>query len=366
MRHVSRISSWLVCGCVLGYVGLGAAEFSIRTVDGLNRPLVGVQITVSCAERTAGDGSYVLISGSDGIARGTYDETTCTPRSVGVEKQGYTSFFTGFRNQYELRRQISAEEIGRVTGIGGEAALSELRELLAGDARGLDDPVFLHEKQLRSALRALAREPEVTLRARWLLALIGEPEDIRYILRLPPPPPEPFAPDRWRYGVAAAMVQPEDDEEWAFLQRCAWGQFFDGWVDWGAIVSLKLNGSARSREILVAARGTNSRRANTLERALAYIDTNPPPLADADLETLARRVAEALAIGTWEGNGMPRLNREGDKALVTLKFQAGSDYLEYTATFHRAESVWRLKGIRETLQAFAPRITVKRATKTVQ
>jgi hypothetical protein len=62
----------------------------------------------------------------------------------------------------------------------------------------------------------------------------------------------------------------------------------------------------------------------------------------------------ALAIGPSEGNGAPRYNQAGDKALVDLTFHAGGDRLWYTATFHKVDGVWILRGAHESFQAYAP------------
>jgi hypothetical protein len=60
-------------------------------------------------------------------------------------------------------------------------------------------------------------------------------------------------------------------------------------------------------------------------------------------------------IGNWEGNRNTRYNESGDKALVDIEYATSEDRLTHTATFHRIDRFWRLRGIRETFQAFAPR-----------
>ena len=69
---------------------------------------------------------------------------------------------------------------------------------------------------------------------------------------------------------------------------------------------------------------------------------------------MAVQIAQVVTVGTWKGNGPPRYSKAGDKAFVDLKFHSGSDGLTYTATFHRQGDVWMLRGVRETLQQFAP------------
>jgi hypothetical protein len=86
--------------------------------------------------------------------------------------------------------------------------------------------------------------------------------------------------------------------------------------------------------------------------AIEYIQLNPPPLRDQDLEELGHRVAQALGSATWTGNGTPKYSKSGDKALIFLNFDAGSDDYVYTATFQRVDGIWILRGVRETSQAF--------------
>jgi hypothetical protein len=88
--------------------------------------------------------------------------------------------------------------------------------------------------------------------------------------------------------------------------------------------------------------------------ALAYIRSSPRPISDRNLDDLACRIAEAVRIGELKEVGTPQYNEERDKALVDFLFLTGSDRVTYTATFHRAAAVWRLRGVRETMQAMLP------------
>lgn len=245
-----------------------------------------------------------------------------------------------------------------MTELDGAAQERALRELLAGDSSReqgrFEDLVFYYEARLRPALRALARDPEVSVRARALLLLIGVPEDLGFIMQLAPPPEDSLLPDRWRYPVATALLNPDLEDEWSFLRKCALNQFNDRWVDSGAIQTLKLIASPRSQEILEEAQKRNGYRATSVAGALKYLKSNPRELADQDLERLASRVAQVIKIGTWRGNGKPRYSESGDKALVDFDFHRGGDHLIYTATFGKTGRVWRLRGARETYQAFAP------------
>jgi hypothetical protein len=68
---------------------LSAAEFSMQTVDGLNRPVSGVQIEISCVSPEQKTVSQRFKSDENGMLHGAFDSTVCEPTSVSVEKQGY-------------------------------------------------------------------------------------------------------------------------------------------------------------------------------------------------------------------------------------------------------------------------------------
>lgn len=337
---------------------LSAADLSTQTVDGLGRPVPGVQVEISCMSPKRETIVLQFKSDENGMVYGTYDTALCTPSGASIEKEGYQSYFSGFRSQYVLRRQLSAQEVLRVAELDGASQERELRELLAGDFSGardqFEDVVFSYEARLRPALRNLARDPLVTKRARDLLSLIAAPEDLHLIMQLAPPPQDSGFPERWRWALATALVNPDGEDEWSFLRWCALNEFNDRWVDAGAIQALKLTASPRSQRILEEAQQQNQFRARSIAGALDYIRSNPPILADTDLESLARRVADVIKIGTWKGNGSPRLNQAGEKALVDFNYQTSEDILVYTATFHKMDGAWILRGAHETYQAFAP------------
>lgn len=137
------------------------------------------------------------------------------------------------------------------------------------------------------------------------------------------------------------------------MRRCALNDFDDGWVDAGAIKTLMLIGTPRSVEILKEIQEKNEFRRDDAAHALKQIESGPPPLplASTDLVEAARKTAQAIRIGNWEGNEEPRFNERGDKALIDCEFIAGRDRLIHTATFHKMGDRWMLRGVRETLQA---------------
>lgn len=188
----------------------------------------------------------------------------------------------------------SADDLSHVASLNGAAQQKALRALLIDIP---DDPlpflnsVFYYERRLRLSLRALLHDPQASDGAQYLLALIGVPEDLQIIIQLAPPPRREGFEDRWAYAVACALLAPGSELEWAFLRKAALNEYDDRWVDAGAIQTLKLLASPRSRQLLEETRVQNEYRAKSVARALEYIDSNPPPLVDRNLEELARRVA---------------------------------------------------------------------------
>jgi hypothetical protein len=81
------------------------------------------------------------------------------------------------------------------------------------------------------------------------------------------------------------------------------------------------------------------------------VRSTPAPLSDPSLTNLAERVAKVIRIGSWKGNKPPTFNSKGDKALVQCEFRADRDVLIHTATFHKVNEIWILRGVRETMQA---------------
>lgn len=169
-----------------------------------------------------------------------------------------------------------------------------------------------------------------------------------------PPTEAAGGANRWAYSVACSLLEPSTDEDWSFLRKWALSEFDDAWVDAGAIQTLKLIASPRSRGILEEARRRNSSRVRSVSQAIEYIESKPAPLVGSNLETLAERAAQALSIGKWKGNGKPQCNETGDKALVDFTFESGRDSIIYTATFHKSKAIWVLRGVRETMQMLMP------------
>ena len=265
--------------------------------------------------------------------------------------------FVGSAQPSGCRLLIGDPDVFRVAQLQGSLQQAALRGLLA-NRRDLSEAVFYYGNRLRPSLRGLLQDGEVGESAASSLALIGAPEDVKTIIGSPPRPKKLAFASRWAYGVVTSLLEPTSDTEWSFLRKCALNEFDDRWVDAGAVQTLKLIASPRSRELLEEAQRVNPYRTQSLVRALEYIDSGPVALFGSDLQPLAERVAKEVGVGEWKGNSQARCNEMADKALVDLTFEAGMDRLIYTATFHKSDTVWKLRGIRQTTQMLILRPTV--------
>jgi hypothetical protein len=251
-------------------------------------------------------------------------------------------------------------EVDRIAALKNAQQRQALRELLVdsgkvdSDPRAFREAIFYHEGQLRPALRSLLNDAEASQIARFLLSTTGSADDLRLMIQHPPPVARRGFPNRWTYAVATSLLEPKSDEEWNFLRKCAENDFEDRWVDYGAIQTLKLIASDRSRQILEESSVRNEFRRRQIATAVEYIQSNPQPLACPNLTDLAKRVAEVVRFGDLEEIRSPCYDELGDKALVDFVFHSGLDRLTYTATFHLKNGVWKLRGVRETLQEFMP------------
>lgn len=341
-------------------------ELSVIIVDGLGRPVEGAEISIYWLNAKSEDdvkrvNLLSVVSRADGSVKGDYDEKSVpVGRSVWSEihKQGYSGFsMDRVESKYELEKEFSTTDIEQIAGMSGEAQKNSLKELLAGtsnpsEKQGIEDFIFVHEKELRPALRSLVGDSVVGIKVIQRLTLIGEPEDLILILDNAPKPNESSPGNRWAYHVVTSLLDPSTEKEWSFLEKCAAGDYQDAWVDEGAIETMKLIAKPESAEILQGVLKKNKRQAYLIQMSLDYLKTNSVSLLDTNLNEAANKVAQAIKIGKWQKNENIRYNQDHDKALVDCVFISGRDLLVHTATFHRVEGVWKLRGVRETLQAF--------------
>jgi len=314
-----------------------STDFSVKTVDRLDRPLAGVVIEFEC------DGYWLRFeSNQDGIAEGM--RPCATPVLTFISKEGFQGYATGLRSKYVLDRIADAQELSRIATLDKGAQLEEAKALFASPSLKpeLSDAFFYTEARWRPMLLKLAADQSY---ARSMLGLIAVPEDLHFLVALPDLPSSDGFWEVGRYYVAASLIYPDDEAEWRFLQVCATGE--ERWAKYGAIQTLKLTASPRSQKILEEARLRNkdSFGFTVIDEALDYVKSKPAPLADENLEPLVRRVAAAIHAGSWEKIGAPGFNEAQNKALVNLDLPAcGSNY---TATFHRVDGKWALRAVRD-------------------
>ncbi len=346
-------------------VPASAAEFSAKVVDRLGRPVAGAVVELYWLKSVSDDdvreiSVLKLVSDRNGVIKGTYDDNALPAGEeiwAEVSKDGYSGYSTtALLPEYVLERKFGPADLSRIAALDGKAQVDELRELLAGDfgdsGVGLFEQVFVQEHRFRPALRELAQDAKVGEVASELLAFIGVPEDVRLVVEHAPRPSRGDSfENRWAYGAVRSLLEPTTEKEWAFLRGCALNEYDDLWVDSGAIETLKLIASPKSLEILKEVEKANSDRASEVETAIRYIQSKPPSLSDEDIVAAGKRVAQAIRIGSWKENKQPQYSEKGDKALVDCEFIDGRDLLVYTATFHKVDGRWKLRGVRETMQA---------------
>jgi len=249
-------------------------------------------------------------------------------------------------------------DVIRIAGMKGKSQRKELRQFLMNLGHsGAYDAIFTYEDRLRPALRALVQDSKAGMMAERFLADLGEPEDLRFIIQHPPRWRSRLAANRWDYFVACSLIDANSDEEWSFLRDCAFHR--NRWAENGAIQTLKLIATPKSRELLeeAANHGQFPADSSSFAYAVAYIDSHPPALEGPDLESLAPRVEQALGGPGWKPMSRVRLSERGDRALVDLELSQDRDLYIYTATFYKTGSAWKLHGVRESVQAYlvAPR-----------
>ena len=258
-------------------------------------------------------------------------------------------------------RPSAREEVRRIAKLRGESqvrALQEMVESLRGmdgeDFDGYVQALFDEEPAMRASWRVLIRHPESLGLSAQLVSLFGIPAEVERMVEAGPHQSDKEPDDGWVYAVVCGLLEPQSERAWAMLERAASGGYNDGWADRGAIQTLRLIASPRSRKILLESAETNPKCKEMIAQAVEYIDSGPRPLEDARLQALAERVARASPAGKLLEVGEARFNRAQDKALVEVYYRNGIDLLTYTATFHRMGSVWKLRGFRETKQAMMP------------
>lgn len=366
---VRNLGLALVCMCLTVAIAMtqeaAAAQVNTSIVDVFGRPVEGARLKVTWAKSGPRDTVEsvpvaTFLSDHRGVVKGEFRAPKqARPNDIWftVENEGYASYSDsrGLIPKYVISRKFSLADVEVASKLGSEDLLRELREMLAGtfdhEQPSYFEVIFGREHLFRPALLKLVRDPVVGREAGVLLSYIGVSADIQFFLKHAPPASSNGFDNRWAYSIVTALIDPETELEWDFLRRCAINlEYDDRWVDAGAISTLRLNASARSKKLLQEVAELNPERKNMVVESLKYIDSRPLPIANSDLQNAAREMANAIRVGKWQKNGQPRFNQLRDKALVDAHFRSGRDLLIYTGTFHLQDGKWRLRGVRETLQ----------------
>jgi hypothetical protein len=257
-------------------------------------------------------------------------------------------------NKHPLKKYTAAD-VTRIAQLSSSIQAQEMKDLLAADHSNIEpslrELVFMNAARLRPVLRTLLTDQQVALEAASLLSFIGIPEDVRFVVHnAPKPETDELDTEFAYYYIVTALLDPQTEEEWNFLKKCAGNEFDYRWAVSGAIQTLQLIANQRSVAILKELQNKNVEDDDSVLRALGYINSKPSALSDKNVIMAAKKVAEAIKIGNWEGNGKPRYNHDGDMALVDCIFVTGRCASYYTATFQSKGGIWILRGVRETIQ----------------
>jgi len=342
-------------------------DFSTRVVDGLGNPIAGVSVRleVLCELPGAKVKSVTLVKfTTDGAGKvaGSYPggkQCSDLPPEVELRKDGFAGYTdTQFKPEYTLLRQVRSKDLERVVSLKGESQRLALRDVILGErnddkiAKDLDELLLSKTSLIHDALLSLATDEHAKKQASEFIATLALPDDMARILPMPPSPEKGDAyENRWVYSLVTGLIEPTTDSEWELLKRAECGDYDDLWVDAGAIQSLRLNASAHGRAILQEVATRNPDRKKMVDRATAYIDGGAKPIADADLIEAGKKAAHAIGFSGWQGNHAPRYSENRETALVDASFIIDRDLLVYTATFQHVGDQWRLRAIRETMQA---------------
>lgn len=351
-------SNWLTVYTVaiasLAFQSVCAAEFEVQVVDVLKKPLNNVRIKCYVTvEQENGDVEDIVIArartNSRGIAAGEYDETRVPPGQkiyLGLSKRGYPdNDFFALDKVLVYAKGYLDEDVDRALQLHPKKRSTAVRNILSeGYWPDIGDNVFVRESELcRPMLQDFLNDKDVARSAASILVFMGYPEDIRTVLKKFPPRETRDYRNFLCSQIAYALFDPVTEEEWDFLRRCAIDEFQDGWADAAALQTLSLLDDTRRLDIFNEVKQKNRKRVS--DDLIARFNTAPPALMGEDISLLAGNISKAVSAGTWESNEEPRRNTPDTIALVDMFFRSGRCGYLYTAVFHRADNLWKLRGL---------------------
>ena len=314
-------------------------DFSTRVVDGLGNPIAGVSVRLEVlCELPGGKVKSVTLAkfttDAAGRVAGSYPggkQCSELPPDVELRKEGFSGYSdTQFKPEYVLLRQVRSKDLERVVSLKGESQRLALRDVILGErnddmaAKELDELLLSKTSQIHDALLSLTTDEHAKKQASELVAMLALPDDMARILPTPPSSQDGDAFDnRWIYSLVTGLIEPTTESQWELLKRAASGDYDDLWVDAGAIQTLRLNASSRSRSILQEVAAKNADRRKMIDRAVAYIDAGAKPVAEADLIEAGKKAAHAIGFSGWQGNKAPRYSESRDVALIAATEGSG-------------------------------------------
>jgi hypothetical protein len=342
---------------------LCAAEvFKTRFVDGLGRPLEGVRVSIETETHVLTRG----LSDAEGRIRLHYDMPDgATAKDIGVswDKEGFGGASTSLHWSIDAETTLSSEKwptYGEIARMAPEERVASVRELLASDVEFAEDEgtdPFPNDDLLRGPLRALVIDPKVGRAAVILLAQIGDRSDIDFILAHQPAivsPSKDYDEEEnvWAYAVATALIEPEAESHWEFLERAASGAYFELWSDEGAIATLAYSANPRARAILDRAAKANPDRASEIHELVVNGPLPAEALRVADPVRGAMILGCHAAAGLYLGADPPVFDQGRNKVRISMKFGSGIDLLRNHAVYERMSAdQWQLRSFIEYSQA---------------
>ncbi len=253
-------------------------------------------------------------------------------------------------------KRFTKADLSRIASLDEHARKPGLKEVLASSFEGasLLEALFEMEASLRAGLRDLVPDLIVGPRATALLAFLGEPDDLAWLVERASAVENSITERGVAGMVVGAILQPRSEKEWLFIERCARGEYGDGDVPTGAtrtcaVATLCLIGSARSRRTLEQLDMAHLDPAHketfaAATAAVRFFQADSKVLSDRDLNLLASRLTTHVNTLRGMPNDGPYFNKKRDKAYIFIDSLIWCD-VKGSATFRQVGGIWKLSGL---------------------
>jgi hypothetical protein len=346
----------------------GPARLQGKVLDVLDRPLPGAEVGVT-VERWWGTKAVTNTwTGPDGSWK---LELQKAPRNgvVHATKQGYRwnaraleSLLAPGTTEWvaKLGRWGEPEDFHKLAALSGPALEQASLDVLARSYRRpkeIMETVFQLQDRLRPGFRAAAKDPRAARNCAWLLSLIADEQDLLVLLNArvlwSPEARTGDLPLWWCYAdLAGALLNPPNEEGWVFLRE----RLLEPGSSWAfgvACDALVLSERDRATAVLQEARarlresGSTSPAARLDEALARRAALGPTPESSNVLEVLQWAV-RALDVGDPERRYSvlgKSFSRDGDRALVAIRFGWANCTPFYDFVFKRVNGHWRVQGV---------------------